>query len=134
MVRSLLGDVVAFGTIRVIPVAREDFAEDWIEWLLDSPANRSGLGLVSTDGHLRWLDVPSTEIEFGDCDKSLDWVVDCRRIQQQIRMCHEAIPWSAHLLHCLLVECAILGDSFQHRARLEDKGGQGDSAQVGSWS
>jgi hypothetical protein len=41
VVRRLLGDVVAFGTVWIVPVASEDLAEDWVEWLLDAPVAES---------------------------------------------------------------------------------------------
>ncbi len=36
MVRCLFGDVVAFGSVWVVPVTGEDLTKNWIEWLLDS--------------------------------------------------------------------------------------------------
>lgn len=39
VVRRLLGDVIALGSIGVVPPASECFAEDRIEWLLDAPVS-----------------------------------------------------------------------------------------------
>lgn len=33
---GLLGDVVALGVIRKVPVASKGLAQNWVEWFLDS--------------------------------------------------------------------------------------------------
>lgn len=38
VVRCLLGDVVSFGAVWVVPVASEDLAQDGIEWLFNAPS------------------------------------------------------------------------------------------------
>ena len=40
VVGCLLGDVVAFCVVRELPVAGERLAEDWVEGLLDTSANK----------------------------------------------------------------------------------------------
>jgi hypothetical protein len=41
VVRRLLGDVVAFGAVWVVPVAGEDLTEDRVQWLLDASVRLS---------------------------------------------------------------------------------------------
>lgn len=60
--------------------------------------------------------MPSTQVEFGHSNKALDGVIDARKSKQYLGVRHE------------------VGDSLEHRSRLEDKGGQRHSAQVGAWS
>lgn len=40
VVRGLLGDVVAPGIVREVPVAGKDFAKNRVQGLLDSPGSR----------------------------------------------------------------------------------------------
>jgi len=82
--RCLLGNVVAAGSIRVVPVASECLAENGIERLLDSTIRMSVLcpacvvPNIQGDGGsgLRRLDVPSTEVEFGDGNKSFERILN----------------------------------------------------------
>lgn len=60
--------------------------------------------------------MPSTEIELGNGDEALDGVIDGGQSKKNLRMCHEVC------------------DSLEHRSRLENKGRQCHSAQVGAWS
>lgn len=79
VMRRLLGDVVAFGAIWVIPVASEDLTQDGIEWLLDAPAMPlvTVLALCSIfRNRIRRLDVPATQVELGHSNESLNRVFD----------------------------------------------------------
>jgi hypothetical protein len=76
VVRRLFGDVVALGAVRIVPVSCEDFTQDGIERLFDSP-NSHQLLLVGVGTRricIRGLDVPTAQVELCHCYESLDGV------------------------------------------------------------
>jgi hypothetical protein len=108
----LFRDVVALGTVWVIPVTCKDFTQDGVERLFDSPASHQLLlmGAGTQWICIRGLDVPTTQVELCHCYESLHWVVNLGNRKKCLRMCHEATHQSAYaplvacnmLLHTLL--------------------------------
>ena len=92
MMGRLLGDVVTFGTIWVIPVACEYLTEDWIKRLLHAPKPLLVVA-CGTCGCLcaRGFDMPSAEVELRYGDKSFYRVFDFRNRKHSLRMGHEAV-------------------------------------------
>jgi hypothetical protein len=80
MMRGLFGDVVATSLVWIIPIAGKGLAENGIQRLFHA----TGLVLVGMIEHLelervlRWLDMPATEIELDNSDKTLQRVLDFR--------------------------------------------------------
>ena len=73
-------NVVAFVMIREVPIACEGLAKDWIEWFLNASIEVLGyiLAQVLFNMYLRWLDMPSAEVEFHHGHKSLQRIVNIR--------------------------------------------------------
>jgi hypothetical protein len=93
-VRRLLGDVISFGAVGIVPVAGEDLAEDWVERLLDSPTLTSAVACrrVVVRPSIRRFDVPPAEVELGDGYKSLYGVVHLCDGEEVLRVRHETVP------------------------------------------
>lgn len=100
VVGCLFRYVVAFGTIRVVPVTSEYFAQDRIEWLLNAPTIKSVLLLMGTKFAvcLRRFDVPAAEVELCHGYESLDGVLNCGYGEQAFRMCHETVSTVSDLV------------------------------------
>ena len=92
VVRRLFGDVVALGAVWVVPVACEDFTQDGVERLLDSPKSHQLLlvGARRRRRCIRGLDVPTTQVELFHCYESLYGVFHLGYREKCLRMCHEA--------------------------------------------
>lgn len=95
VVRRLLGNVVTAGSIRVVPVAGEDLAQDWVQRFLDASVSHQLVLVGGVVICVRWFDVPATQVELGHCYESLDGVFDLRHGQQGLWMGHEAAGQSA---------------------------------------
>ena len=77
--------------------------------------------------------MPTTEVELGHCDEALYGVFDLGQRQERLGVSHEAVQSvSVRRPTDRPEEEASLCDALQHRSRLEDEGGQCNSAQVGS--
>jgi hypothetical protein len=136
VMRRLLGDVVASGAIWIVPVAREDLAQDWIKGLLDASAivlvTAHGF-YVEVSGRIRRLDVPPAQVELGDGYEALDRVVDLGQRKEGLGVSHEAVRPSATTWQRVeRKDAVLLRDALQHRPWLEDEGRQRNSAQVGT--
>lgn len=93
----MLGDVVSFGAVWVVPVAGEDLTENGVERLLDASVMLSATVLalcLRCVNCIRRLDVPPTEVELGHSDKALDGVLDVGQWQECLGMGHEAVRLS----------------------------------------
>jgi hypothetical protein len=102
--RRLLGNVVSFRAVRVVPVSSEDLAQNGVERLLNSSvlASAAVLGFSRHSRCLRRLDVPPAQVELCHGDESLDWIVDCCQREEGLGMGHEAVLVSV----CVLVSQA----------------------------
>ena len=95
VVRCLLRDIVAASAIGIIPIAGEDFTQDWVQRLLDAPVLiLVGAHEMVVDG-IRWFDVPTTQVELGHCYESCNRVLDFRHWQKCFWVSHEATRPSA---------------------------------------
>lgn len=65
VVGGLFGDIVAVCLVWEFPIAGESFAQDWVQWFLDSSASSLVLAPPKHPAEdLRGLDVPTTQVEF----------------------------------------------------------------------
>lgn len=74
--------------------------------------------------------MPSTQIELDDSHESLDRVVDISHREKSFWMRHETTQVSIQILQGMLSADSAqrsLCDSFQHRSRFEEEGGQCNS-------
>ena len=93
MMRGLFGYVIAPCAIWIIPVACESLSEYRIEWLLYSTTSQlAPLSNICHQVVLRRLDMPTTEVEFDNRNKSLYRIFDFGQSQKYFRMCHKARP------------------------------------------
>lgn len=133
VMRGLLGDVVGALVVFQVPVAGEDFAQNRIQRLLDSPSARlARCTSFCRNGHVRGPDVPAAQVKLDDGYESLGGIVDGGNVQEHLGMTHEAANRSARLPNqqsttsCRCILCYPL----QHASGLENKGGQDDAAEV----
>jgi hypothetical protein len=70
--RGLLGDVVATSSVWIVPIAGESFAKDRVQGLLNT-AELTSVKMLEAQGEcsVRWFDVPATQVEFDDSNKTL---------------------------------------------------------------
>jgi hypothetical protein len=80
--RGLFGDVVATSSVWIVPIASESLAEDRVQGLLNTAELTSVKMLEAQDEwSVRWFDVPATQVEFDDSNKTLQRVFDGRHGQ-----------------------------------------------------
>ena len=78
---GLLRYIVAAGVIGVVPIAGKGFSEYRVERLFDAPICQLIRILschIGRDNFLRWLDMPSTQVELHNGQKPFHRVVDVR--------------------------------------------------------
>jgi hypothetical protein len=89
MVRGLFGDVVASCVVRIVPVACEGLTEDRVQRLLNAARQVRMITSTDTPGDLRRSNVPTTQVEFDNRDKSINRVIDVGHRKKSVRMSHE---------------------------------------------
>jgi hypothetical protein len=82
MMRGLFGDIVSTSIVWIVPIASESLAEDGIQGLLHT-ADPTSVNMLEAQGEwsVRWFDVPATQVEFDDRNKTLQRVSDGRHGQ-----------------------------------------------------
>lgn len=96
----MLGNVIAACAVCVVPVSSESLTQDGVQGLL----------------YACRLDVPAGQVELGDGNKTLDWVVYGGQGKESVGVGHE------------------VGDSLKHAARFQDEGREGYTREFGAGS
>lgn len=76
--------------------------------------------------------MPAAQVELDHGDEPFNGVVNFRNGQQHLRVAHEAANCSLTVMSLIELWKTVLGNPFQHTARLQDERGKNHSAEIGA--